>query len=762
MISKSNKKKLLVLFFAFILFPFALKSFACTTFIISGKHTVDGRPLLFKNRDTDQKQNSLVYFNDGRYKYIGLVDGTAEWNKMVWGGYNEAGFAIMNSAAYNNNTGDTSKLKDQEGVIMKLALQTCATLKDFEKLLGSLPKPMGLDANFGVIDAFGGAAYYETGNFNFTKFDANDTTLAPNGILIRTNHSTRADLTRGYGFVRYKTALGVLSAAAANKISPQFLFKNISRNLTNSLTKTDLWTGIPKEKDVPEFRFFIDYIPRESTASAILIVGAKDRDHVKDAMMWTILGFPLVSVAIPTWITGGSNLPKAVTMNEKFQSPICTAALKLKEECFPITYDRGWNYINLSAVINQQHNGYMQLLQPVEKEIFEKAGALSAGLKNGSKTDKDIRSFYSWVDQYLSEQYKARLNMNLFELLLKDNFTILGKVQGFKDGSMLYLKNIEEDRDVDSSVISSGAFSFHGHVPEPMQYVIHTDPALPGPYKDKYLYVTDTVISIEGTYNDFWYSTVSGGIIQKQKNELVKVIYQTRRANDSIEVMMDSTARDDTVTIKRLIHMRSSIENTEMENVKTFIRQHPGYLVSADWLACYASSWGRKQTAELYSLLTPDMKKTKYGQRIQNYLSYFRDFKVGDTIPDFALPDEYGRLTSLYSSKSKFILLDFWFAGCGPCRQYNRQLAKYYTGLHSKGLTVFSVSFDKNKDIWKEVSAGCGICWPNVRDSEGENGKLATTFGLHKYPTSYLLSKNGVILAIDIDFDQLKEKIYKQ
>ena len=202
MISKSNKKKLLVLFFAFILFPFALKSFACTTFIISGKHTVDGRPLLFKNRDTDQKQNSLVYFNDGRYKYIGLVDGTAEWNKMVWGGYNEAGFAIMNSAAYNNNTGDTSKLKDQEGVIMKLALQTCATLKDFEKLLGSLPKPMGLDANFGVIDAFGGAAYYETGNFNFTKFDANDPTLAPNGILIRTNHSTRADLTRGYGFVR--------------------------------------------------------------------------------------------------------------------------------------------------------------------------------------------------------------------------------------------------------------------------------------------------------------------------------------------------------------------------------------------------------------------------------------------------------------------------------------------------------------------------------------------------------------------------------
>jgi len=86
MTSKSNEKKLILLSITCILLMFAAKTFACTTFIISGRHTLDGKPILFKNRDTDQKQNSLVFFNDGRYKYIGLVDGTAEWNKMVWGG----------------------------------------------------------------------------------------------------------------------------------------------------------------------------------------------------------------------------------------------------------------------------------------------------------------------------------------------------------------------------------------------------------------------------------------------------------------------------------------------------------------------------------------------------------------------------------------------------------------------------------------------------------------------------------------------------
>ena len=125
-----------------LLFVLNNQVLACTTFLISGKYTVDGKPILYKNRDTDEMQNSLAFFNDGKYKYIGLVNGTASWSKEVWGGYNEAGFAIINTAAYNNNIGDTTNLKDQEGVVMKLALQTCASIQDFENLLKSMHKPL--------------------------------------------------------------------------------------------------------------------------------------------------------------------------------------------------------------------------------------------------------------------------------------------------------------------------------------------------------------------------------------------------------------------------------------------------------------------------------------------------------------------------------------------------------------------------------------------------------------------------------------------
>lgn len=70
-------KKIAVLFILSFL-SFADQTIACTTFLISGKYTTDGKPLLFKNRDADQMQNSLAFFEDGKYKFIGLVNGTAQ------------------------------------------------------------------------------------------------------------------------------------------------------------------------------------------------------------------------------------------------------------------------------------------------------------------------------------------------------------------------------------------------------------------------------------------------------------------------------------------------------------------------------------------------------------------------------------------------------------------------------------------------------------------------------------------------------------
>ena len=44
----------------------------CTVGVACGKATPDGRPLLWKTRDTNAKNNEVVYVTDGTYKYLAL------------------------------------------------------------------------------------------------------------------------------------------------------------------------------------------------------------------------------------------------------------------------------------------------------------------------------------------------------------------------------------------------------------------------------------------------------------------------------------------------------------------------------------------------------------------------------------------------------------------------------------------------------------------------------------------------------------------
>jgi hypothetical protein len=84
---------------------------ACTSIIISGKATPDGRPILLKNRDTGTLSNMCVVCQGVRYRFLGLVNAKDAAAKEVWAGHNEAGFAIMNTAAYNLNAKTKSSKK---------------------------------------------------------------------------------------------------------------------------------------------------------------------------------------------------------------------------------------------------------------------------------------------------------------------------------------------------------------------------------------------------------------------------------------------------------------------------------------------------------------------------------------------------------------------------------------------------------------------------------------------------------------------------
>lgn len=379
----------------------------CTTAIISGKATKDGRPLLMKHRDTDDLNNVVKYFNDGKYSYIGLIDASDSLFENVWVGFNEKGFAIMNSASYNlKNKSDTSNVSDLEGVLMKKALMNCSSIAEFEEFLKNESKPLSVEANFGVIDAMGNAAYFETNNFSYKKFDANDETIAPNGYLIRTNFSVSGYEDEGYGYIRYESAQEIFNQAnESDGLSFEYLLKNIPRCLKHGLTKENLKEKLPQSEKINSFQAFQDYIPRYYSSSSIIIQGVLTSEKPYLTTMWSIVGFPLSSVAIPVWLSEEKNLPKLLIADTNGFSPLCSASLSLKKEMFPVDRGSGDKYINLAKVMNKEETGITQKLEALEDEIIQKGIEVLQKWRTSKIDNNEVINYYNWVDQFVTKQY---------------------------------------------------------------------------------------------------------------------------------------------------------------------------------------------------------------------------------------------------------------------------------------------------------------------------------------------------------------------
>ena len=386
---------------------------SCTTAIISGKYTKDGRPVLYKHRDTWAVNNIISYFDAKPYSFMGLVNSKDSLRKSVWIGMNDEGFSIMNSASYNLNNRDTTKLSGYEGRIMKQALQYCKTIEDFKTMLDTIARPTGLEANFGVIDAFGGAAYFELGHQNYTMIDANDPTVAPNGYLIRTNFSFTGEMGIGGGYIRYQTASDLFyEAVSTNQLDAQYILQNVSRSLRHSLTGTDLkdFENLPEGK--PKYMHFRDFIPRTGSASSVAVQGVKKGENPDYTTMWSVVGFPLTSVVVPTWIKGGANLPAIVSYSKDLNdSPICHAALQMKKDCLPVRFGKSeWYYINVNALYNSANTGYMQKLKPLDNKLFAETKQKLEVWRDDKITKSAVQDYYKWLDQTIKQSYLEILN----------------------------------------------------------------------------------------------------------------------------------------------------------------------------------------------------------------------------------------------------------------------------------------------------------------------------------------------------------------
>ena len=356
----------------------------------------------------------------------------------------------------------------------------------------------------------------------------------------------------------------------------------------------------------------------------------------------------------------------------------------------------------------------------------------------------------------------------------RTDFVINGIAQDVYNGSRVYLKDVSNlGREVytDTAIVMDGKFILKGSVNEPKVRFLEIQ-GVPG---ESLFMLENSEIEIEINKQLMLESTATGS---KTHNDLVAYqggIKELQEENRNlINTFMKYRKEQDTA---RLDSMKVLLEDHGQRFLKfpaKYVKDNNDSYFSLNLIGLEANKkkFDIEDFLDAYDNLTPSLKNTPMGGKVKRKLDSINTeyqktahLQVGKIAPSFEAPKPDGTIVSLEELKGKVTIIDFWAAWCGPCRRENPNIVKIYNEYHDKGLEIIGVSLDGNsrqsnpKKAWLDAIEKDKLAWTQVSHLKYFNDPVARLYDVNAIPATYILDKDGKIVAKNLRGRQLESKI---
>lgn len=224
----------------------------------------------------------------------------------------------------------------------------------------------------------------------------------------------------------------------------------------------------------------------------------------------------------------------------------------------------------------------------------------------------------------------------------------------------------------------------------------------------------------------------------------------------AVQAKLDSLDKDKCMAVDSVIMAETAVMDG-MEVDDAWMEELNGNAIFAK---SYDNEKGMNAVRELYDRLPDKWKNTMTGSEIGITVYPPKEIAKGETAADGDLFDIDGGVHHLADFKGKYILLDFWSIGCGPCLQAIPEM-KEVAEAYKDSLVIVSLSLD-TKEIWKQESPKHGMTWYNLNDLKGRSG-IAAKYGVWGIPHYVLVSPQGTMTTQWSGYSKgnLKENVKK-